>query len=50
MKRTTVIMWGANGLPLKHVPAVAKALGIDPSEIWPALAVNPAAPAPREAA
>lgn len=40
-KRTTILQWRARGrVPPKHVPAVAKALGVAPEIIWPALAAR----------
>ena len=46
-KRTTVAMWRRQGgVPPKDVPAVARALGVDPAVIWPALASS----APADAA
>jgi DNA-binding transcriptional regulator YdaS (Cro superfamily) len=52
LKRTTVAMWRRNGaVPLRHVPAVARALGVPVADVWPALAPTPAPAAaqPREA-
>lgn len=42
LKRSTVSMWKLSGrVPLRHVPAVAKALGVQPADIWPDLAPQP---------
>lgn len=41
LKRSTVSMWKAAGrVPLRHVPAVASALGVPNETIWPALGAH----------
>lgn len=41
LKRTTVQMWlGRDEIPPRHVPEVARVLGVDPAEVWPALATT----------
>lgn len=46
-KRSTVAMWKLSGrVPPRHVPAVAKALGVPAETIWPELA----APQPQQEA
>lgn len=42
LNRTTVLQWRTRGqLPTRHVPAVAKALGVPAETVWPALAAQP---------
>lgn len=42
LKRTTVAMWRAKGaIPPRHVPRVARALGVPPETVWPDLAPPP---------
>lgn len=50
VKRTAVAMWKHSGqLPPKHVPGVARALGVRPEVIWPELAATTDGPRPADA-
>jgi len=47
LKRTCILQWRARGrVPTRHVPTVAKALGVPAETIWPELA----APHPKQEA
>ena len=42
LKRTAILQWRTRGcVPPRHVPAVAKALGVPAEMVWPALAAQP---------
>jgi DNA-binding transcriptional regulator YdaS (Cro superfamily) len=42
LNRTAVLQWRARGqVPPRHVPAVAKALGVPAEAVWPDLAPQP---------